>query len=114
MDTTKYIKKCPRCGADIEPKRYATLGDKIMGGIVGFCGAAIGATIGGPIGGAGGAVAGYELGKHSMMSISDDHSEEQWFKYECPNSQCGTNWKEKIHTNDHPDDITPLVNSMGW
>lgn len=112
MDTSKYIKKCPRCGEEIEPERCATLGDKIMGGVVGTCGAVIGAFFGGPLGGAGGAAAGYELGKHSMMSISDDHDENQWFKYKCPN--CGTNWKEKIHTNDHPDDIGPLVNSMGY
>lgn len=112
MDTSKHIKPCPRCGEDIEPARCATLGDKIMGGFCAVGGALIGATFGGPLGGAGGAAAGYELGKHGMMSISDDYSEEQWFKYKC--RKCGCNWKEKIHTNDHPDDIGPLVNSMGY
>lgn len=28
MDTSKYIKKCPRCGTEIELDRYTTAGDK--------------------------------------------------------------------------------------
>ena len=112
MDTSKYIKKCPRCGTDIEPERCATLGDKIWGGVSAVSGAVIGLVCGGPVGGAIGAFTGYKLEKHTMMSCEDDYNEKQWFKYKCPN--CGTNWKEKIHTNDNPDDISPLINGMGW
>lgn len=112
MDTTKYIKKCPRCGTDIEPKRCATLGDKLWGGVTSVCAGFIGLAFGGPWGGAAGAALGYKIGKHNMMTISDDYEHSQLFKYECP--KCGTNWKEEIHTNDHPDDIGPLANSMGY
>ena len=77
MDTSKYIKKCPRCGEDIEPERCATLGDKIMGGICAVSVGIFGAAFGGPLGGAGGLVARYELGKHRMMSISDDYEKKQ-------------------------------------
>lgn len=42
MDTSKYIKKCPRCGTEIEPKRYATKGDKAFGGVTAVSGALIG------------------------------------------------------------------------
>lgn len=109
MDTSKYIKKCPRCGTDIEPDRYATTVDKIMGGVTGVSGAAIGFAVGGPIGAAVGAAVGYWGGKASMLSIEDDHDMTQWFKYKCPN--CGCNWKEKIHTNDHPDDTSWIANA---
>ena len=52
MDTSKYIKKCPRCGTEIEPERSATTGDKIYGGITGASGTIIGFSFGGPIGAA--------------------------------------------------------------
>lgn len=112
MDTTKLIKPCPRCGTDIEPDRHATLTDHLIGGITAFTGGAFGFFVAGPVGAAGGAVAGYEIGKHSMMSIEDEHDEEQWFKFKCPN--CGCNWKEKIHTNDDPQDNSSLMNMGGY
>lgn len=112
MDTSKYIKKCPRCGTDIEPKRHASWGVHVLAGVAGVCGGVIGFAFGGPVGGAGGAAATYAIAKHNIMGVEDDHDENQWFKYKCP--KCGTNGKEKIHTNDHPDDIGPLVNSMGY
>lgn len=108
MDTTKYKKKCPRCGTEIEPKRYDTAGDKILAGIIGAGGALVGFCVGGPVGAVAGATAGYYGGKATIRSIENDHDENQWFKYKCPN--CGCNWKEKIHTNDHPDDPTWLTN----
>jgi len=107
MDTSKYIKECPRCHTEIEPTRHATAGDKAMGGITGAGGAAIGFAIGGPIGSAIGAVVGYYGGKRSMLSIEDDHDENQWFKFKC--HHCGCEWKEKIHTNDNPEDSTWLT-----
>lgn len=109
MDTSKYIKKCPRCGTDIEPERYATTGDKVYGGITGASGAAIGLSFGGPIGAVIGAAAGYLIGKATIMSIENDHDMEQWFKFKCP--KCGIEWKEKIHTNDDPDDPSWLMNA---
>lgn len=41
MDTSKYIKKCPRCGTDIEPKRHATWGVHALAGVAGVCGGVI-------------------------------------------------------------------------
>lgn len=108
MDTTKLIKKCPRCGTEIEPNRYATKGDKAIGGITALSGAAVGFAFGGPIGAAIGGTIGYFGGKAGMMSIEDDHDMQQWFKYKCP--KCGINWKEKIHTNDNPEDTRWLSN----
>lgn len=108
MDTSKYIKKCPRCGTDIEPNRCATKGDKVVGGVTALSGATIGFAFGGPIGAAIGGTIGYFGGKAGMMSIEDDHDMQQWFKYKCP--KCGTNWKEKIHTNDNPDDTRWISN----
>lgn len=107
MDTSKYIKKCPKCHADIEPVRHATGGDKAIGGITSLSGATIGFGFGGPIGAAIGAVIGYHLGKQAMLDIEDEHDQNQWFRYKCPNGCC--EWKEKIHTNDHPDDPTWLT-----
>lgn len=109
MDTSKYKKKCPRCGTDIEPERYATKGDKAFGGVTAVSGALIGATFGGPIGAGIGAIAGYFAGKATIMSIENDHDMDQWFKYKC--LKCGCNWKEKIHTNDDPDDPSWMMNS---
>ena len=109
MDTSKYVKKCPRCGTKIEPERTATTGDKVYGGITGASGAAIGFSFGGPIGAAIGAAAGYLIGKATIMSIENDHDMEQWFKFKCP--KCGIEWKEKIHTNDDPDDPSWLRNA---
>ena len=74
MDTSKYTKKCPRCGTEIEPERYATKGDKAFGGV---SGALIGATFGGPIGAGIGAIAGYFAGKTTIMSIENDHDMNQ-------------------------------------
>ena len=45
---------------------------------------------------------GFFGGRASVMGIENDHDENHLFKYVCP--KCGCNWKEKIHTNDHPDD----------
>ena len=112
MDTSKYIKKCPRCGTEIEPERCATTGDKVVGGITGASGAAVGFAFGGPIGAGIGAIAGYFLGRSSDMSISDDYDENQWFQYKC--DKCGCTWKEKIHTNDNPDDPTWLINNGSY
>lgn len=112
MDTSKYIKPCPRCGTSIEPKRHASWGVHVLAGVAGVCGGVIGFAFGGPVGGAGGAAATYAIAKHNIMSIEDDHDENQWFKYKCP--KCGCNWKEKIHTNDHPDDPSWLINSTGY
>ena len=111
MDTSKYIKKCPRCGTEIEPERYATKGDKALGGVTAVSGALIGATFGGPIGAGIGAIAGYFAGKATIMSIENDHDMNQWFKYKCSNSKCGCEWKEKIHTNDDPDDPSWIANA---
>ena len=57
MDTSKYIKKCPRCGTDIEPKRHASWGVHALAGVAGVCGGVIGFTFGVPVGRAGGAAA---------------------------------------------------------
>lgn len=109
MDTSKYKKNCPRCGTEIEPERYATKGDKAFGGVTAVSGALIGATFGGPIGAGIGAVAGYFVGKATIMSIENDHDMNQWFKFKCP--KCGCTWKEKIHTNDNPDDPSWMANA---
>lgn len=109
MDTSKYKKKCPRCGAEIEPERYATKGNKAFGGVTAVSGALIGAAFGGPIGAGIGAIAGYFAGKATIMSIENDHDMNQWFKYKCPKCEC--NWKEKIHTNDDPDDPSWMMNA---
>lgn len=109
MDTSKYKKKCPRCGEEIEPERYATKGDKAFGGVTAVSGALIGATFGGPIGAGIGAIAGYFAGKATIMSIENDHDMNQWFKYKCPKCEC--NWKEKIHTNDDPDGPSWMMNA---
>lgn len=79
MDTSKYIKKCPRCGTEIEPDRYATKGDKAFGGVTAVSGALIGATFGGPIGAGLGAVVGYLADKAAIMFIENDHDMNQWF-----------------------------------
>lgn len=109
MDTKKHIKKCPRCGTEIEPQRCATAGDNALGGVTAASGAAIGFALGGPVGGVIGAAVGFFGGRASVMAIENDHDENQWFKYEC--SKCGCNWKEKIHTNDNPDDPTWMMNA---
>lgn len=109
MDTSKYIKKCPQCGTDIEPKRIATMSNKIFAGITGVCGGFIGFFLGGPAGAAAGATLGYCANKKVAMAMDDDYNTEQWFKFKCP--KCGNEWKERIHTNDHPDDPTPLMNA---
>lgn len=108
MDTSKYIKKCPRCGTEIEPKRHATAGVKAFGGLSAASGAIIGGAFFGPVGATIGGVIGYFSGKATVMSIENDHDMSQWFKYKCP--KCGCEWKEKIHTNDDPDDSRWLTN----
>lgn len=112
MDTSKYIKECPRCHTEIEPDRYATAGDKAIGGVSGLSGAAIGFGVGGPVGAVIGGVIGYFAGKSAVMSAEDSHDMNQWFKYKCPN--CGCTWKEKIHTNDNPDDPSTLMNNGSY
>lgn len=102
MDTKKYIKKCPKCGTEIEPQRCASAGDNALGGVTAASAAAIGFVLGGPVGGVIGAAVGFFGGRASVMAIENDHDENHLFKYVCP--KCGCNWKEKIHTNDHPDD----------
>ena len=109
MDTSQYIKKCPRCGTEIEPERYATTGDKALSGVMAASGAAAGFAIGGPVGAIIGGVVGYFGGKKAIMSLEDDCQETQWFIYKCPN--CGCEWKERIHTNDDPDDPSWLGNA---
>lgn len=109
MDTSKYIKKCPRCGTEIDPERYATAGDKAFGGMTAVSGAFAGAAVGGLPGAVIGGVIGYVGGKETILSIEDDHDENQWFRYKCP--KCGCNWKEKIHTNDDPDDPSWIANA---
>ena len=111
MDTSKYIKRCPRCGTDIEPDRYATKGDKAFGGVTSVSGALIGATFGGPVGATIGGVAGYFAGKATIMSIENDHDMNQSFKYKCPNSKCGCEWKEIFHINDDSDDTSWMQNA---
>lgn len=108
VNTSKLIKKCPRCHTDIEPERYATTGDKVLAGFYGACAAVLGFSIGGPVGAVAGATAGYYGSMKTIMSIEDDHDKEQWFKYVCP--KCGIEWKEEIHTNDHPDDPSWISN----
>lgn len=107
MDTSKYIKKCPRCGRSIEPERCATIFDKLFGCLIGFCIGFLG-LMGGPIVAIICAVVGYFMGLITIMSIEDDHDMNQWFKYKCP--KCGYERKEKIHTNDDPDDPSWLAN----
>ena len=111
MDTSKYIKKCPRCGTDIEPDRYATAGDKAFGGVTAASGALMGGAVANIPGALIGGALGYFAGKATIMSIEDDHDENQWFKYKCPNPNCGCEWKEKIHTNDDPDDPSWMANA---
>lgn len=102
MDTSHLKKNCPRCNTEIEPKRYATTGDKALSVVFGAAGAAVGFALGGPIGALIGAAVSYIGNKKAIMTIEDDHDQSQWFKYKCP--KCGCQWKEKIHTNDDPDD----------
>lgn len=109
MNLSDYKKKCPRCGTEIEPDRCASTGTKVIAGIMGACGGLIGFGLGGPVGAAAGAAAGYYGGKKTVMSIEDDHDENQLFQNKCPH--CGCNWNEKIHTNDHPDDPSWLGNA---
>lgn len=109
MDTSKYIKKCPRCNTDIVPKRCAGTSTKIYAGITGFCGGVIGFSLGGPVGAAAGAALGYYFNKKAAMAIDDDYNMEQLFRFKCP--KCGCEWKEKIHTNDHPEDASIILNT---
>jgi predicted RNA-binding Zn-ribbon protein involved in translation (DUF1610 family) len=109
MDTSKYIIKCPQCGAEIEPERCASTGDKVLGGVTGISGAAIGFGLGGPVGALIGAGIGYFAGKKTVMSIEDDHDTNHWFKYKCPN--CSYERKEKIQSNDDPDDPSWIGNA---
>ena len=109
MDTSKYKKKCPRCRTVIEPKRYATTGTKILAGFLGAGGAVLGFCFGGPVGAAAGGALGYYANKKAIMAVEDDCDQNQWFKFKCP--KCGCNWKEKIHTNDHPDDNSWIANA---
>lgn len=108
MDTSKLAKECPRCKTLIEPKRHATGVDHTIAAVCGAGGAMLGFSIGGPAGAAAGAAALYALGKKSMLDLSDRHAHSQWFKYKCP--KCGCTWKERIHTNDDPEDPNWLSN----
>lgn len=73
MDTSKYKKKCPRCGTEIETDKYATKGDKAFGGVTSVSGAINGATFDGSIGAGIGTIAGYFSGKATIMSIENNH-----------------------------------------
>ena len=86
MDTSKYIKKCPRCSTEIEPERYATKGDKAFGGVTAVSGALIGATFVGPIGAGIDAIAGNFAGKSTIMTIENDHDMNQWLSSNVPNA----------------------------
>lgn len=108
MDTSKYKKKCPLCGTEIEPKRHTTGTARFLGGVISLSGATIGFCLGGPIGAAAGAALGYVGGRETAKSMENDYDPSQWFKFKCP--KCGCNWKERIHTNDDPDDPTILMN----
>lgn len=110
MDTQKLIKQCPRCGTPIEPSRSATALDHGIGGVGAVSCGIIGLELGGPIGGIIGAAIGYAAGKSANMSNADIHNSKQWYKYKCP--KCGTNWKEKIHTNDNPEPIDHPLNGI--
>ena len=107
MNAKKYIKKCPKCGTEIEPQRCASAGDNALGGVAAASAAAIGFALGGPVGGVIGAAVGFFGGRASVMGIENDHDENHLFRYVCP--KCGCNWKEKIHTNDHPDDSSHIL-----
>ena len=63
----KYIKKCLRCGMEIEPDRYATKGDKAFGGVTAVSGALIGAMFGGSFGVGIGAFANYFVSNNFVI-----------------------------------------------
>lgn len=107
-DTTQFIKKCPKCGTDVEPKRSASTSTKVLAGIMSGGGVVIGATFGGPVGAVIGGLVGYALNKVTIMDIEDTHDQSQCYKYKCP--KCGHSWKENIHTNDNPEDPSWLGN----
>lgn len=110
IDTKKLTKNCPRCGTPIEPSRAARRFDYVVGGIGAASGGAVGLGLGGPIGAAIGAVLGYISGKNGSMSNADMYNQNQLFEFTCP--KCGTNWKEKIHTNDNPEPIDHPLNGI--
>lgn len=79
MDTIHLKKNCPRCNTEIEPKRYATTGDKALSGVFGAAGAAVGFALGEPIGAVIGVAVSYFGNKKATMTIEDDHDQSQWF-----------------------------------
>lgn len=109
VDTSQYIKKCPKCNIDIEPVRAASTSTKALAGVMGGAGALLGFALGGPVGAVIGGAAGYAANKANLMDIEDTHDHTQCYEYKCP--QCGHSWKEKIHTNDNPGDPSWLGNA---
>lgn len=109
VDTSQYIKKCPKCGADIEPERTASTSTKALAGVMGGAGALVGFGLGGPVGAVIGGVLGYVANKVTIMDIEDTHDHSQCYKYKCPN--CGHSWKENFETNDNPEDPSWIGNA---
>lgn len=107
--TSQYIKKCPKCGTEIEPVRSASTSTKVLAGLMSGGGVVIGATFGGPVGAVIGGVLGYVANKVTIMDIEDTHDHSQCYKYKCPN--CGHSWKENIETNDNPEDPSWIGNA---
>lgn len=102
VDTSKYIKKCPKCDVDIKPIRTASTSTKALAGVMGGAGALVGFGLGGPIGAVIGGTVGYVANKANLMDMEDSHDHTQCYEYKCP--KCGLSWKENIETNDDPDD----------
>ena len=111
VDTSKYIKKCSKCGTDIEPVHAAFTSTKVLAGVMGGAGALVGLGLGGPVGAVIGGVLGYVANKVTIMDIEDTHDHSQCYKYKCPN--CGHSWKENIETNDNPEDPSWLTMAGG-
>lgn len=109
MDTSIYIKKCPRCKTKIVPQRHVATGDNLLAGFMGLCGGIVGVGIGVPADAARETAIGYLGNKATIMSIENGYDKSQWVKYKC--SICGCEWNEKIHTNDHLDDSIWMANA---
>ena len=88
MDTKKYIKKCPKCGIEIEPQRCALAENNTLGSFVAASAAAVGFALGDTVGGLIGAAVGFFGGRASVMAIENDHDEIHLFKYVCPKFGC--------------------------
>lgn len=46
MDTIKYIKKCPQCGTEIDPRWNETTRPKLLSESLGLCGGVVGFSLG--------------------------------------------------------------------